>query len=119
MDLAASNTDDLMADVDEITGDISPDDHKDLDKVIASLNMRLDSNSAGMLLFLVISTSASAYSKTNWTINPAMADVTACGDLLSSNHEILGLLQEAHRSGQYSQIRRRGEWPYPHSHFLY
>jgi hypothetical protein len=64
-------------------------------------------SSAPYILCFVLWACAEAYKKTNWPIIPVTKE--SCAKLLESNQEIRHLLQEAHRSGNYAEIRRRGE----------
>lgn len=113
MDSFARNNDDLIGRVRIIPGDISADDHSQLDKDATSLSNLAFESMAGDILYFVISASVSSYAKTNWPINVNITNVEACKTLLSSNPEMRPLLEQAHRSGRYSEIRRRGAWPSP------
>jgi hypothetical protein len=94
--------------------DISPHIHAQLDQDVDFLCRLSFDSQAATILSIVINASILAYSNTNWLINPT--DVTACENLLASNQQIRDLLEKAHSSGLYSEIRRRGEWPSPRSH---
>ena len=104
--MTASRSDDLTGTMD-INIDIPQSVHTQLDADAEGLSMTSFDPYAPHILCFVMWTSAEAYKKTNWPIIPATME--GCTKLLESNQEIRGLLREAHRSGHYAEIRRRGE----------
>jgi hypothetical protein len=88
---------------------LSPDIHVKLDKDQRPLSFISFDSAAAWILSTVLITSVSAYSTTIWPIDPAAITTKVCKTLLASNRELRGLLEEAHRSGQYSEIRNRRE----------
>lgn len=88
---------------------LSPDIHVKLDEHARPLSFVPFDSAAAWILSTVLNASVSAYSTTIWPINPAVITTEVCETLLASNRELRGLLEEAHRSGQYSEIRNRRE----------
>jgi hypothetical protein len=92
-----------------ITRDISLQMHAELDRDIAYLAHLPFDSQASEILSGVINGSLLSYSTTTWPINAT--NRVACRDILASNQEIREILEKAHHSGEYSQIRNRGTWP--------
>jgi hypothetical protein len=93
------------------------DVHQALDKESGYLQLLPFDTLAPRILSNIINESIPAYSNTEWPINATVVDT--CEKLLASNKEIRDILENAHHSGQYSQIRDRGMWPTQFTLFLY
>jgi hypothetical protein len=91
--------------------------HAQLDKESGYLALLPFNPLAPRILLNIINESIPAYSKTEWPINAT--NLVACVELLASNKEIRDMLEKAHHSGQYSQIRNLGTWPTQLSLFLH
>lgn len=96
-----------------IPRDISPEEHAELDKDVDFLSGPgvPFASRAPTILLTVINSCVKPYSQMGWPIDPLDKDTAQ--KLLESNEELRRLLQDAHRTGQYSQIRRRGEYCSP------
>jgi hypothetical protein len=88
---------------------IPSDVHAQLDQECRGLAYVPFDSQASMILSMVINLSIRAYAETTCPINAT--DLDACAELLASNKEIRDMLEKAHRSGQYSQIRELRAWP--------
>jgi hypothetical protein len=117
--LMDSTDDDLTVTANTITKDLTLQIHNELDQLTSVVvsGFAFDSKAPDILL-LVIALCASAYAQTEWPIIN-FPDIAACAQFLESNQDIRDLLEKAHRKGCYSEIRRRGECPYPHLPFVY
>ena len=90
--------------------DLTPDVHAQLDLDVNFLsNLPFDLHAA-RILTIVLNGCARAYATTIWPIDSTFKDMMACEELLTSNQEIRDVLEKAHRSGQYAEIRNWREW---------
>jgi hypothetical protein len=85
---------------------LSPKMHEQLDRNLLPM-ADVHFNNAAWILETVLQYSITPYSNTTWPINPAAITTEACEAILASNPELRGLLQEAHSSGRYFEIRNR------------
>jgi hypothetical protein len=81
--------------------------HDELDQDIDFLSSLPFQLKAGKILASVINGSAFPYSETDWPI--VGTTPLACDAILASNRELRDLLELAHRSGKYAEIRSRCE----------
>jgi hypothetical protein len=109
MDLTTSSEDDSILINSKFQDPLLPEIHAELDEDAQTLSDISFETKAPWILSTVLNASVAPYSTTGWPIDPAVVKLSACKELLASNQELRDLLDTAHRSGQYAEIRSRGE----------
>lgn len=100
-----------MSDSTTIMNDLAPHIHTQLDKDLQFLSSLPFNTKAALILSNVISGSEPAYANTPWPIDQTFTSAMICEELLRSNQELRKIMEKAHRSGQYTEIRKRRELP--------
>ena len=98
-----------MSDSTTIMNDLAPHIHTQLDKDLQFLSSLPFNTKAALILSNVISGSEPAYANTPWPIDQTFTSAMICEELLRSNQVLRKILEMAHRSGQYTEIRKRRE----------